>query len=253
MDTFFENPGLCHIGKEITTNLDFKSLITCRLVCKSLNNHIEVLTSKISLEHLQQLLDEFIEARSMSESEKKNWTKFLMFISTDKETRSNKVIRFYLEHVFSRSTKYEANSKKTPLSEFVHYGNIKMVQFNIHLVQFNCDQSGLYQKRKNRSATKDMQSAHQLAINQSIQSGKLEMVKSLCDSQLSFSPRVSLHEAVSEGQLEILKFLVNSLSDPNILKRIGPSLMNLAMDNGHSEIITYLNKMSDQLTKLKKC
>ena len=90
MDTFFENPGLCHIGKEITTNLDFKSLITCRLVCKSWNDHIEVLTSKISLEHLQQLLDKFTESRSMSESEKKLWIKFLMFISTDKETKSNK-------------------------------------------------------------------------------------------------------------------------------------------------------------------
>ena len=41
MESVFQNPGLSHIGKRILKSLDFKSLKSLRLVCKSANNQVE--------------------------------------------------------------------------------------------------------------------------------------------------------------------------------------------------------------------
>ena len=86
MNNFFENPGLSHIGKEILRSLDFKSQASCRLVCKSWNNHIEDFASKISFKDLHQLLRKFIKARPMSGIHIEEWNKYFMVIIRNEET-----------------------------------------------------------------------------------------------------------------------------------------------------------------------
>ena len=144
MSPFFHNPGLLHIGKKILRRMDIKTQATCRLVCKSWNNHIEDIASKISVEHLQQLLEKFTEARSMTESEKKKWNKFFILIFRHSETKSNKFLKSYLKHVFTRNIQYGDSSKKSPKFEFVHCGNTKMVQFNNCIASVSKDHNGVY-------------------------------------------------------------------------------------------------------------
>ena len=144
MFPFFENPGLLHIGKKILKSMDIKTQATCRLVCKSWNNHVEDLASKISVQHLQQLLEKFTEVRSMTESEKKKWTKFFVLIFQHREAKSNKFIKSYLKHVFTRNIQYGDSLKKSPMFEFVHCGNTKMVEFNNMIASVSQDHDGVY-------------------------------------------------------------------------------------------------------------
>ena len=144
MTPFFDNPGLLHIGKQIFKSMDIKTQATCRLVCKSWNNHIEDLASEISVEHLQQLLEKFTEARSMTESEKKKWTKFFVLIFQHREAKSNKFLKLYLKHVFTRNIQYGDSSKKSPIVEFVQCGNTKMIQFNNCIASVSKDRDGVY-------------------------------------------------------------------------------------------------------------
>ena len=53
-----------------------------------------------------------------------------------------------------------------------------------------------------------------------------------------------LHIAASAnmGCLEIVKFLANLTSNPHIRNIYGKSPMDLALKNGHSDIVAYLNK-----------
>ena len=44
----FENPGLCHVGKEIFKNLDIQTKLTCRLVRKSWHAVFEKQASSIN-------------------------------------------------------------------------------------------------------------------------------------------------------------------------------------------------------------
>ena len=53
MNLFMENPGLCHIGEKILTNLDFKTQLDCRLVQKSWRHIIDEKASKIDGNVLQ--------------------------------------------------------------------------------------------------------------------------------------------------------------------------------------------------------
>ena len=129
MDKFFEIPGLSHIGREILRSLDFKTQASCRLVCKSWKNHVDdLLSSKTSVKDLNQMLRKFTKARSMSEHDKQEWYKFLKWIFNDKQTKSIPFIKSYLKHVFSRESQINYVNDKTPLLEFVSYGNIKMVK-----------------------------------------------------------------------------------------------------------------------------
>ena len=103
MDSFFENPGLSHIGKKILKTLDIKSLSNCRLVCKLWNNEIEAMASKISFQDLEQFLEKYTKARSMSPEEHEIWNNFLVSIYEHSQTRRSKpnlFMKLYLKHFF---------------------------------------------------------------------------------------------------------------------------------------------------------
>ena len=175
MDIFFENPGLSHIGREIFRSLDFKSQASFRLVCKSWKNHVDNLASKISFKDLEQLLEKFTKARSVSRHDKEEWKKF--FVSIFKETKSIPFIKSYLKHVFSRESQIKYVNDKTPLLEFVNYGNIKMVKFNNYLDKVYKDHKGLYHRCK--TPINRPNDSREKAISLAIQSGNLKMVKAM--------------------------------------------------------------------------
>ena len=70
MDLMFKNAGLSHISNKILQGLNFKSISSCRLVCKSMNDSIKEWTSKVTLEDLKKLFEKFTKARSMTVPEK---------------------------------------------------------------------------------------------------------------------------------------------------------------------------------------
>ena len=128
MEEVLGSSGFSHIVQKILRSLDFKSLPTMRLVCKSANNQVKVLAAKISLGDLQKLLEEFTEARSMTDSEKELWNSFLKQAFCN-GSDSNHFVNLYLKHVLSRDTQYKSELKKSPILEFILYGNEAMVQY----------------------------------------------------------------------------------------------------------------------------
>ena len=128
MEVVLGSPGLSHIVQKILRSLDFKSLPSMRLVCKSANNQIEELAAKINFKDLQKLLGEFAEARSLTDAEKECWNNFLKQAFCN-GSKWNPFMSLYLKHVLSRVTKYGSELKKSPILEFILYGNEAMVQF----------------------------------------------------------------------------------------------------------------------------
>ena len=131
----FKNAGLSHISRKILQCLNFKSLSSCRLVCKSMNSLIEDWASKVTIEDLKKLFEKFTKARSMTVSETELWTLFFnhLFSHSNLGSESNVFMNLYLKYVFTRQIRYKPtrinNFKKSPIFEFVSFGNARMVQY----------------------------------------------------------------------------------------------------------------------------
>ena len=104
MDLLFKNAGLSHISKKILQGLNFKSLSSCRLVCKSMNSLIEDWASKVTFEDLKALFEKFTKARSMTVPEKQLWKLFFnnLFRHSNLDSEPNIFMNLYLKHVFTR-------------------------------------------------------------------------------------------------------------------------------------------------------
>ena len=133
MEVVLGSPGLSHIIQKILRGLDFKSLVSCRLVCKSANNQVKYLASKVSLEDLEQLLERFSKARSMTDFEERQWNSFLIHMfnnwseSINDWSELNKFMNLYLKEILSRNTKHKYINY--PILDFVLNGNKEMVQY----------------------------------------------------------------------------------------------------------------------------
>ena len=121
MEVVFGSPGLSHIVQKILRSLDFKSLLLMRLVCKSAYNQVEDLAAKINFEDLQKLLEEFTEARSMTDDEKECWNNFLKQTFCN-GSESNPFMNLYLKNFlapncnlssFSRIGQFQMSKKCT--------------------------------------------------------------------------------------------------------------------------------------------
>ena len=140
METVFQKPGLSHISQKILKCLDFKSLTSLRLVCKSANYQVEDLASGITLNELQGLLEKFSIARRLQLAQKNGWKRFLNYIfnnwseSINDWPESNGFMNLYLKEILSRDTKYIRYGwkKVEPIYEFVRYGNKAMVEFILY-------------------------------------------------------------------------------------------------------------------------
>ena len=124
--------------------------------------------------------------------------------------------------------------KRSPFFEFVCNGNIKMIQFNMNKNNFQ----GSY-------LTPHLEFHRTLRF--AIQSDSLEMVKTLCQVEPTIVSNdrgiTPLHDAAKMGCLEIVKFLASQTSNPHIRNIYGKSPMDYARENGHSEIVGYLNQL----------
>ena len=235
MDSFFENPGLSHIGKKILKTLDIKSLSNCRLVCKLWKNEIEAMASKISFQDLEQFLEKYTKARSMSPEEHEIWNNFLVSIYEHSQTRRSKpnlFMKLYLKHFFLNDG-LKLRKATTPFFEFVCNGNVRMIRFNLEKENF----------LGNRIVA---ELEFQKTLRFAIQSDSLEMVKSLCQVEPTIVSNdrgiTPLHDAAKMGCLEIVKFLANLTSNPHIRNIYGKTPIDYARDNGHLEIVAYLNQ-----------
>ena len=137
MNSFFEIPGLCHIGKKIIFSLNFKNQANCRYVCRSWNTFIEDLSSKMSKEHLTMLLDNFSERRSLSYSEKVTWKRLIRCSCANFEHLP--IFNLYLKYAL-KENHFSSDQNllgtiignwNSPLQKFVSLGNIKMVKLII--------------------------------------------------------------------------------------------------------------------------
>ena len=119
MEAVLESPGLSHIIQKILRSLEFKSLPSMRLVCKSANNQVKDLAAKVSFENLQKLLEEFTEARSMADTEKELWNSFQKQAFCN-ESESNRFMNLNLKNVLSRVTQYRSELKKSPILIYIN-------------------------------------------------------------------------------------------------------------------------------------
>ena len=135
MDLLVKNAGLSHISKKILQGLNFQSLSSCRLVCKSMNDSIKEWASKVTIEYLKKLFDKFTKTRAMTVPKKELWKLFFnhLFSHSNLGSEPNIFMNLYLKHVFTRQIRYKPirvnNFKKSPIFEFVCFGNARMVQY----------------------------------------------------------------------------------------------------------------------------
>ena len=158
MEVVLGSPGLSHIIQKILRGLDFKSLVSCRLVCKSANNQVKYLASKVSLEDLEQLLERFSKARSMTDFEETQWNSFLIHMfnnwseSINDWPESNKFMNLYLKEILSRDAQYKSSLQNSPILEFILYGNKEMVEYILYH-----EDSAYYFIGENRNSKADLQ------------------------------------------------------------------------------------------------
>ena len=158
MESVFQNPGLSHISQKILKNLDFKSLTSLRLVCKSANYQVEDLASGITLNELQGLLEKFSIARRLQLAQKNDWKRFLNYIcnnwseSINDWPESNKFMNLYLKEILSRDAQYKSSLQNSPILEFILYGNKEMVEYILYH-----EDSAYYFIGENRNSKADLQ------------------------------------------------------------------------------------------------
>ena len=158
MEVVLGSPGLSHIIQKILRGLDFKSLVSCRLVSKSANNQVKYLASKVSLEDLEQLLERFAKARSMTDFEETQWNSFLIHMfnnwseSINDWSESNKFMNLYLKEILSRDTQYKSSLEQSPILEFIVNGNKEMVEYILYH-----EDSAYYFIGENRNSKADLQ------------------------------------------------------------------------------------------------
>ena len=226
MNSFFENPGLSHIGSKILLCLNFVNQANCRLVCRLWNQILEELFSKMlpktCLEHLTEFLDEFTSRNSLRQSEKAKW-KFFIKKSCKyfKNSKTNKLFNLYLKQVLNTTRKRNWFRNYTPTHEFIFLGNIKMVKCILRNGLDVYDPEGW------------------TILHEAIEFGHVEIVKYLVDSQY-FSKVKALNIAGGKGNLEIIKMLA---PDPKrvVLNRDqnGYNPIHNAVTKGHIEIVKY--------------
>ena len=257
MSSFFEKPGLSHIGSKILFSLDFVNQANCRQVCRLWNQIIEELFSKmilkISLEHLKVLLDKFSERRSLKPFEKASWNRFIMSsFELFGDSNSNKYFELYMNHVLSTTRQRNWFRDYTPTHEFVFLGNIKMVKFILS--------NGLHSFNANDWTI----------LHEAIEFGQLEIVKYLVVGGY-FSKFKALHVASKCGNLEIIKMLAPNpkhighfscgLLLPNHIELEGDSVkldnygnnpIHTAATEGHIAIVEYFIQNVDGLNATDK-
>ena len=148
MDMFMKNPGLCHIGKKILNNLDFKTQLDCGLVQKSWRHIIDEKASKIDVNALKiffkqsvttATVEELMKMKGLRHSNKmivsrkvpviyeESYKFWHQLFGSANSLPNNIKINIYLMTVLKRMIKTQ-EILKSPLREFFERRNFKMVE-----------------------------------------------------------------------------------------------------------------------------
>ena len=270
MNSFFEIPGLCHIGRKIIFSLNFKNQAICRHVCRSWNTFIEDLSSKMSKEHLIILLEKISEKRSLSFYKKVNWKCFILLSCATFEYLT--IFNLYVKHaLIENDFAWDRNGRiwNSPLQIFVSLGNIKMVklilensldiihsydwtilheaveQGHTDTVKFLLENHYIYmssiQKLKENSL-------HRNPLHIASQNGNLEMVKilmpnpnncKLVSDRHGFTP---IHIAVTEGYMDIVEYFINNVTQFNRRDTKGNSPLHKALKIGNFDMVKLITE-----------
>ena len=219
MNSFFENPGLSHIGIKILASLDFENQANYRLVCRLWNQIIEDLFSKmipkISLTQLNFLLNQFLDRIANPQLDKIKWKKFLKisyyyFENTD---YNNRLFKPYMRHFFSVQVNFFRGKHFiiSPIHTFAFLGNIEMVKFIIQNKVENIDDFDSW-----------------TFLHEAIEQNHVDIVKYLCHKSFLFPPQFvtekkdgwnPFHLASKDDNLEIMKLLIQKPNFHNLTKQ----------------------------------
>ena len=271
MNSFFENPGLCHIGTKIFFSLDFMNQINCREVCRTWNQIMEDLFSKmlsmISLEHLILLLDKYLGKRSLHHMDKIRWRKFLEISNYYFEiSNTNRLFKLYMKDLLNDTKKVYRHQGKfstfTPRHAFTGLGNTKMIRFMLlNHVPFLVENV----ETKCIEIRDDFERnlIHIAAMN-----GNVELLKKFCQKSNNW-PNITilkardwegntpLNLAAKFGHLECVKVLwefkiIWKIDEMlKIRNKAKLNAIDMAQQNGHLEIVDFLHPFANA-TRTKK-
>ena len=271
MNSFFENPGLCHIGTKIFFSLDFMNQINCRQVCRTWNQIMEDLfskmLSKICLDHL----DKYLEKRSVHHMDKIRWTKFLEISNCYFEiSNTNRLYKLYMRHLLNDTKRvYRFEGKFStfavaPNHAFIGVGNTKMIRFILrNNGKFLLEVEDVEKKCIEIRDDFERNLIHIAAMN-----GNVELLKKFCQKSNNW-PNITilkardwegntpLNLAAKFGHLECVK----ALWEFKIIWKIDEMLkirnkaklnaIDMAQQNGHLEIVDFLHPFANA-TRTKK-
>ena len=218
---FFDKQGFLQIGFNILNNLDFKTQLACRLVCKSWKNVLEDprLNYKITTFWLEKCQSKGIFKHSMEQ-----WKTFLI---SAREEGLHTIIKFMLIRFFNSklNLNYDFLDFFTPLHFFASIGNLSMVQQLTEEIMKN-----------SRNSDPSYTPLHEAAAN-----GQLHVVKYLVTifdlNQKEENGVTALHLAARKGYIKTVKFLAEHSESPFIADKFGHNVIHVAAMYGQVEII----------------
>ena len=266
METVIENPGLCHIGEMILKEVDFRSMLSCRLVRKSWRDLVEKMLSEIKSSDLQKLFAAKAE-KVKNDSFYDKWLYFLPEIAKE----SNPLISYYLQIVLNNEAIYF--HRIGPLQAFISVENLKMVEFLLKnkmipqlLLKSECffgfdfaAMNGqmkvlkLFKKYNIHSMISPIQYARDTLrkpVLHATKSGQIDVLKFLLEDWMNckFDYCVTQWEisnvAAEHDQLKIMKYLCQKMHNPILTDEMGNSTIHIAASNGHFEIVKLLTNFT---------
>ena len=259
MDLFMENPGLCHIGKKILKNLDFKNQTFCRLVRKSWKNILdkealgidvdrffkEFVVNEAELEIIRksnpEKAKELTNKIVITDEDFAFWLRFI-YICINPMSEENVWVKTYIKNVIKKITKIKLKDvgklSNSPLPEFYKIRNFKMLELVLKETEtYNfCD---IYEV-----------SSHAIEFDD------LEMVKLIKPFFWEYDLRSQILKAAAYGRLEILKLLYDDPRTSSVMNEVRENIngnrnvIHTAAIYGHYEIVkTFHDKVTNPMAE----
>ena len=256
-----ENPGLCHIGEKILTNLDFKTQLDCRLVQTSWKHVIDEKASKIDVNVLQTFFkqsvtteEEFMKEKRLRHSNdvtmppkcpfarEESYTFWQQLFGSANSLPNNILINIYLLNVVKSMIKTQKNLN-SPIREFFERRNIKMVEVILNEGMFDYFH-------------------FQDIVEKAVREDCIEMIKIMHPLfplfDVSFFLQ-SIQLSIYYGKLNILELLLTEnpkaslVIENNELNTYNFNIINFAVQFGGFEIVKMLcKKVNNPIVEDKK-
>ena len=245
MEEILENPGLCHIVRNISRYLDPKCLAQCRGVCHSWKDLIDSDRQWLifQLEHIHNQEKIFIDYEANERPEVKTtikarfpeWYTFIEEVSKGQNIlRLKKIVKF----MWIYFKQYSINYIKNPLHYAVADSNIGVVQLLI--------KSGIDLDMRNPIEWTSMHYACAF--------GNIEMVQLLIKHNQTFDPtsrtqkgNTIFHHAVQNSNLQVLELILDAFRFDDVRNEYGWKILHVAAEHGTKETIEFLIKSRHKL------